>query len=596
MQPNPRRAPDPRVVAMLEAARREQLRRTRSLGDDPSQITPSRWASKHRRIDGRLFTLDRHLPLQQIYDDNHPFQVIMKPAQVGVSEMAVTRAMHALDVGATYWRTGKMGLNVAYLFPTIKSLSDFSKERVASLKGETEHIGNMFFGGYDEVTFKQAGASYLYLRGAWASRSGNTGNAALKSFPADVLILDEFDEMDPMAVALAEKRLRATTVRIPPDLWGLPPDAQLPREPLVGMRLYVSTPTLPGRGVHAAYLLSDQREWEIPCPQCHTWHTLDFFRDVRGNGQPYDVWQNWERLKIRSAHWTIECPNCKGELNRFAPGRWVARNPEITDIRGYHVPALCFPMVQLVDLAVNATSGDPSQVEEFFRSDLGVPYQKAGANITDTMLDQLSYRLDGGRLPENVNWSNTTMGVDVGSRFHYRITSTGPDKERYVRAMGAVATWEDLDDLMRRYKVRHCVIDALPELHACEQWASRWPGKVKRAFYPAAAAIRGLMFRADDDLGQVQINRTMAMDAVFASISAGIEHWPKEVLATDEVRSHLKAPVRVMVNDAQGQPSASWTHTGPDHLFHASVYDMIAFETLPKSIMGVLAQGKVKGW
>lgn len=567
---------NPLLQARLEEARRERLRREREAAKAEGLLTPSRWANKYRSIDGQPFTLERHKPLQQIYDDDHPYIVIMKCAQVGVSEMAVTRAMHALDVGADYWKTGKDGLNVAYLFPTIKSLADFSKERFAGLQRESEHITNMFRGGYDEIAFKQAGPSYLYLRGAWAGKSAGAGNASLKSFPADVLFLDEFDEMDPLAVAMAEKRLRASVVR---------------------RRCYISTPILPGRGIHAQYLLSDQHEWEIPCPSCGAWSTLDFFRDVRGDGQDFVVWSHWDRLRLRAAHWTVHCPSCKHEVDRFADGRWVARHPEVTDIRGYHVPALCFPMVKLAELAVNATSDDPSQVEEFFRSDLGLPYQRGGANVTDELIDKLDHELVGGRLPiPEPTWTNTTMGVDVGSRFHYRITSTGPDKARYVRAMGSVREWDDLSNLMRQYKVRQCVIDALPELHACQEWANSWPGKVVRALYPSASTMQSLLFRKNEEARTVHINRTMAMDKVYANLASGDERWPRTILDDPEVRAHLKSPVRITVKDDTGQPRITWNHVGPDHLYHACVYDTIAAELLPKAAPAIVTGRGARGW
>ena len=53
------------------------------------------------------------------------------------------------------------------------------------------------------------------------------------------------------------------------------------------------------------------------------------------------------------------------------------------------------------------------------------------------MLAQLSHDLPGGRLPERA-WRDTTMGVDVGTRFHYRISAMGEGERPYIRAMGAV--------------------------------------------------------------------------------------------------------------------------------------------------------------
>lgn len=538
-------------------------------------LSPRQWAEAYRRIDDRPFSLERFRPLIECYDDDHPFQVYLKCAQVGVSEMAITKACHALDLGAKYWHTDKAGLNVAYLFPTGAALSDFSKERFSSLKTESPYLERLFADSpYDDVGFKQVGASYLYLRGTHSKKS-------LKSFPADLLILDEYDEMDPTAVAMVDKRLRASPVK---------------------RKIALSTPMLPGTGIHALYLQSDQRVWEVHCPHCDAWSSLDFFRDVTADGADRAVWGLWPEERIRRATITTVCPNCRQPIDRCGPGRWRARHPEVTGIRGYHIPWYAFASVDLTALAVASIRTDPAQVAEFYRSDLGLPYAPAGAQITAGMLQQLSHELPGGRLPEDATWRQTTMGVDVGARLHYRISATGPDGARYIRDMGAVRTWSDLDRLMETYRVRQCVIDALPELHACADWARRHKGRVLRAFYPSG--LEGQLYRLKpaerDEAGAeipgtatVQINRTMAMDTVYARIAAAEERWPAAITGNSEVIAHLTAPTRVTLTGQDGQERVQWVHTAPDHLFHACVYDLIAYQALPRAIGG-LAQGRAK--
>jgi len=548
--------------------------------DAPGQappLPPRAWAEAYRRIDDQPFSLDRYAPLQEPYDDDHPFQVYRKCAQVGVSEMAITKACHALDAGARYWQTGKSGLNVAYLFPTGAALSDFSKERFSSLKDESVYLAKLFDGSpYDDVGFKQVGASYLYLRGTHSKKS-------LKSFPADILILDEYDEMDPTAVAMADKRLRASVVK---------------------RKIALSTPLLPGLGIDALYAQSDMRIWETHCPACDVWSELDFFRDVRVANADRAEWQHWDTERLLRGPITVHCPNCKRTIDRSGPGRWRAQRPDVTAIRGYHIPALAFPSVDLSALVQASVSTNPAQVAEFYRSDLGLPFEPAGSRITLAMLTQLSHALIGGALPSGP-WRQTTMGVDVGARLHYRISSTGPDGARYIRAMGSVANWVELDRLIATYQVRRCVIDALPELHACKDWALGQHGKVARALYPngmAGELVRTKIEKNDEGREiagseQVLINRTMAMDAVFHAVATAAEHWPVSIHNDTEVQAHMIAPIRVMAKNDQGQEQARWAHTAPDHLFHACVYDLIAFQTLPKGLPGLpLAQGRTKGW
>jgi len=522
-------------------------------GESPA--SPLAWATAHRAIDGQPFSLQRFAPLQALYADTHPHICVIKPAQRGVSEWAINYTGFALDRGAAAWAPDKTGLNVAYLFPTAKALGDFSKERFSGLRMETPYLSSLFGGDtFDDVTFKQVRSSYLYLRGGWSE-------SALLSFAADVLILDEYDRMDPKAVALARRRLNASVVR---------------RE------LDISTPTVPGKGIHSLYLQSDQRVYEQP-HQCGAWSQYDFFRDVQADGEPWSTWQHWAPEQLRRAVVALHCPQCQQPLTadeRCAPGRWTAEAPEITGIRGYWVPPLAWPFVDLTRFACNAVSADPSEQQEFYRSDLGQPYEVGGSRITEAMLQQLSAALPNGRLPDGP-WRDATMGVDVGSRFHFRVSAIGPENARYVLDMGAVHDWADLDVLMAKYHVRQCIIDALPELHACEQWAAGHRGKVLRALYPQPSALAGQLYHVDRDTGRVQINRTMVLDRVLATVARAEECWPARVTNDPEVLMHMTALVRVTRQDERGQEQAVWVHTQPDHLMHAMAYDLTARLVLP---------------
>lgn len=528
--------------------------------DDEAPRTVLEWAERHRSIDDKPFSLDRFAPLRAIYDDDHPHICVIKPAQRGISEWAINYASFALDRGAEVWTQGeKSGLNVGYIFPTKTDLIDFSKERVSGLVEETEYLRALYEDGdaFNAATFKQVGSSYLYLRGGWNAR-------ALKTFPADVIILDEYDEMDPKAPALARRRMNASLVR---------------RE------LDISTPTVPGVGIHALYLQSDRHVYEQE-HGCGSWVSYDFFRDVRVDGRPYDEWVRRPAELIRASEVRLYCPSCHEPLTeeeRCAVGRWRPEQPEVKGLRGYHIPWWPFPVVDLMTYAVTAVSQDPSDLTELYRSDLGLPYDAAGSRITDAMLGKLSADLPGGLLP-SCRWTDPTMGVDVGSRFHYRVTGTDPYGVPHVLAMGSVSSWHDLGQVMETHRIRQCIIDALPELHACEQWAAQFPGRVLRAFYPNASAMSGQLFVVNEDKGIVQINRTMAMDRVYANVATGKERWPAAIHSDHEVVSHMKAPVRVIALDARGQEQASWVHTMPDHLYHATVYDTVAREALPAEV------------
>lgn len=552
--------------------------------DDPGPPDILAWANEYRRIDGQRFDLSRFEPLRHIYQhlaaDDHANVAIIKPAQRGVSELAVNLACFALDRGASVWTNGaKLGLNVGYVFPTDDALSDFSKERISGLRGETDYLGRMFRarGSYDAVGFKQIRDSYLYLRGA-------KSEAGLKSFAADLLVLDEFDEMSPAAVALARIRLNASVIKRELDL---------------------STPTVPGMGIHERWLQSDRNIYIQRCEMCDAEVQPRFFADVWADGVDWTEWQYWTPQRIRMSDVGVHCPNCRriwSFAQRTAPGFWRAEQPSIKSLRGYWIPALPWAQADLTELAVKAIAGDEADKREFARSDLGEPYESSDARVTEDMLLSLDAELPNGRLGD-WNHYDVTMGVDVGSRLHYRISGMATDGKVDVLKMGAVRSWEELSSILVTYKVRQCVVDALPEQHAAAAWQAKHKGRVLTAFYPNR--VLGLFAFKDAETpqrqdrrnrpgarpprpGVIYINRSRAMDAVHASIAQHRERWPTVYIRDPEVMAHMISPARVVGTDKQGQEQIDWVHTRPDHYFHAVVYDQVARAALPTSPQGAL--------
>lgn len=581
------------------------------------------WARRYRRIEGHSFSLDRYKPLRALYEDDHDHIVVMKPAQRGVSEWAISLACFGLEYGARRWGptdyvcedcerrhtspvdecencAGQVkaeqvyeGINVGTVFPARTDLNEFSKERLSNLKDESTHLAALFDNSeeFDSLSFKQVGNSFWYLRGGYSE-------AGLRSFKCDMLILDEFDELAEGAVALARRRLNAS---------------------LIHREIDISTPTIPGAGISKAYAATDQRVYETPCEFCATecsfcgrpadghakgdpcpdeledgthcpgkfatWNRYDFFRDVYVDGQPWDEWQKWTQAHIARCDVDLRCPNChqvQSLAARCGDGRWVALEPEVTSVHGYHVPWWPWEFTRLDRLAQAAVSDDPNEQEQFYRSDLGIPHGAAGGQITDDMLKQLSAELDNGQLPKGP-WSDTVLGADIGARIHYTIDSIGPGGFVYVRKAGSVAGWAELDALMEEYHVRQAVVDAEPEILTAEGFCKKWKGRAMRCFYPTqATALKDKLYVVKEDTYDMQANRSTALDLLFATIKGGTERWPLDIATNDEMATHLKNMTRTMVTAPDtGLSRYNWIRTGPDHLAHARVYAILARKTLP---------------
>jgi hypothetical protein len=185
----------------------------------------------------------------------------------------------------------------------------------------------------------------------------------------------------------------------------------------------------------------------------------------------------------------------------------------------------------------------------------------------------------------------------VGKVYHYRVSSEGEDGKRYVRAMGKARDLDEIDLIIRQYKVRRGIIDALPEINSVPKWVEKHKGRMVRAFYTHGPKMqKDSMIKYDPKKRTVSIHRTMAMDEVYTRIAAGSERWPREFHSNREVIINMTAPVRMEKADDQGQTAAEWVHTAPDHFYHACVYDCCAGMIAPEGVMGVIGQAVTRGW
>jgi len=534
-------------------------------------VDPADWAMLYRRIQGTPFTFEYHRPLEAIYRDVHKHICVTKPAQVGATTWATARAIWYMDMGAQYFNLDRYGLSVGYLMPTNAKINKFVRTDVDVLRQESEYLEHFFNrASIDQNSQKIIGYSIMHLLGMQSE-------AALKSWPGDVLVFDEYDEMQERMIELARKRLNASKLRHEIDL---------------------STPTLPDYGIDKQFRQSDQQIWHIECPNCHEWTDLEFFRDWRalhpertlGDPVAYDVWKDWDKSVLRDADWNCYCPKCLFVLKQNSPGEWKPRNPDKRGrdplIRGYQIPVLAFPTVDFLAIVLALTSGDAIKVAEAHRSNLGLPYLQGGAKLVDSNISELvdNTILINGRVPSGLRPTHVTMGVDVGSVFHYRISANYEHIGRVVIAMGRAASWDDLSKLIVQYRVSKCVVDHMPEANSCREFQVKHPHIVVRAAY--SVEPKAVRYSEVNEDGLITIQRTVAHEDVFGAVIGHAEIWTAECASNSEVLLHMCAPYRTTrLNARTGEIVAHWDHGGvPDHFFHASIYDRCASSLIPQAV------------
>ena len=498
---------------------------------------------------GRLFDLSRHLYLVDLYNDSALVKVIKKAGQMGASEYAISWALWAADVHQA---------TPLYVFPTDEHVSDFSTARLGQAIEASPYLQQIVVNardrgdgrrGADRVKLKRIRDRFLYFRGGKVTPEGRAPQ--LKSIDADVLALDEVDEMDPRAPSIAVKRLGHSRL---------------------GWQLWISTPSYHDMGIDAKYKESDQRTWMIRCQACGNWQdvTID------------DVVTEWDGLK-RPVAWHggpeeawPACRRCGHRLDRLGAGRWVPAYPD-RDVHGYYLNGLHSAHKGTLTLVTNLITTDETKRKEAYNQDLGLPYTPHGGQLDDTILD--SCQRDYG--PGPVAGEKTVMGVDVGKVLHGVIrgpvqSETG---ERPQRWSGEIESFDGLALMMKRYDVKSLVIDALPETTKARELQAAFPrGRVWLAYYVTqkVGSKRSEPAQWNRDEGVVNLDRTRTIDMTIARFIDGENTLPANARNLKDYYDHLKALVRVIEDGPGGQKVARYIESGPSHLAHAENYCAVA--------------------
>jgi hypothetical protein len=481
------------------------------------------WAERRIRLEGRPFAFRGHGYLRAIYDDTCPHVVLVKASQVGGSVYAILRALHAC----------LSGLNVMYFFPTRTDVIDFSKARVAPLIGANPFLSKMV-SETDTAGLKRIGEAYLHLRGMQST-------VGMKSVPADMLVFDELDEATPEAKAMARERLAHSDYK---------------------RIIELSNPSLPDFGIDEAWQESDQRHWMNKCQGCGLWVSLvvEF---------PVKLGEELKVLRPRGdGTWYRACPKCSAELN-IESGEWVPQYPD-RNTHGYLISQLFSSRMDPADIVREYRK--TRFPERFYNLKIGIAWVDA-ANRLDvaTVL-----RFCGpNQMLESSN-DRCTMGVDTGRELHVVISRKRKDgcKGREIVFLGVLTDYAQLDDLMKRFTVSVCVIDALPEIHITRNFAKRHAGRVWLNYFNEHQKGEP---KWEYDKRMVQENRTEALDLSRRIVRDGERLLPRETPIVREFAQHLAADAKQLVEDDEtGAQEYRYVRTGTNHFSMAFTYDCLA--------------------
>jgi hypothetical protein len=483
----------------------------------------------------------------------------MKGAQLGVTEVAINRALYTLDA---------LKRDVLYVLPTMKGASKFSRGRFGTALALSDYIRQMFT-DTNSIDMKQAGANSLYI-------SGSRGDNNLKNIPASELILDEVDEMEQKQIWLALERLSG---QIHKHVWG------------------ISTPTVPGRGIHKLYQGSTQEHFMFKCPHCNKWTELIWPDCIEIVGEYV--------TDPRCEESFIKCKECKTKLDQedkptfLADGKWESTAPNGSrDVRGFYINQLYSYTVSPSELVVAHLRGvgDELAAKEFHNSKLGLPFVGEGAKVTDEMLTAAirPHSMNDIR-PERGGERLITMGCDQGKTNYVVVCEWLLDSTSHIDISASAickVLWagtfleeqfDELDRLMAEWQVLYCVIDADPQINEARRFARRFQGFAGLCRYRRGQQVREIGTTEEDTGAPMHtVDRASWITASLGRFKLSPSRiWlPQDISTT--FMDHCKNLVRTYERDDHGNPQSIFVEVGPDHYSHALVYSEIALQFAPR--------------
>lgn len=522
-----------------------------------------RWAGL-RRVMGQPFpgpyTPNYHPWVKELHDSRASFNYVMKGAQLGVTEVAINRAFYVLDV---------LKRNVAYVMPTAKNASDFSKARFSTALSLSPYLAQLFTDS-NAVELKKAGNCTLYIR-------GSRGDSNLKNIDVSELILDELDEMDQKQIWLALERLSGQLRKC---VWG------------------ISTPTIPNFGIHKMYQQGSREHFVFECPSCSRFIELRYPDNFELIGDSI--------MDPRCKESYIKCNECKQKINHedkpifLGKGFWKSEldAPDM-DFRTHTINQLYSYTVNPKEIAVayHRGQGDEFAAKEFYNSKVGIPWIGEGAQVTEAEIEHAI----GNYSTQDVIWMPgdmrlTTLGVDQGKWNHWVVKEwTIPGWTNDLNAMADCRVlaagkffeedWSILHELMEQWQVRACVIDADPQINEARRFARMHPGWVWLCRYRRGKVGKEISIQDDGDYAPIiTVDRTNWLSATLGRYRRKKILLPRDI--PNEYKLHQQSLVRTYVKDEDNNPVATFVDTGPDHYAHAANYAEIGLVFAASSASG----------
>ena len=521
------------------------------------------WIEKKTYLNSRKFSFKNHEFQRTIIQDACSTSIVVKCAQIGLSEILARWALAACATQSDF--------TVIYTFPTTTASEEFCKTRADSCINASPELSRSVSSQLNNTSIKQFGSnSFIYFRGT-ISETGPL------SVPANAVIHDEVDKSDLTQMSVYVSRLQHKPHKI---------------------RKLFSTPTVSKYGISKEAETARRYRQMLKCSHCDHFFLPDYFENIHIPGWNKDK-KEITKANLKDVRWQeaqILCPHCgKPPEMREDLQSWVCENPndaypanawfltpfsaanaipsplEITQ-RGANT-ALAAYLVQ--------TSTEYKKQSEFMNQALGLTSEDVNDALTLQDLERALVRAD---LQDS---STHYLGADMGLLCRISVGRLSSDGVLIVvhREIVSYTQFEDRRaDLCRRFRVSVSLYDSQPYVDMVRRITERDPNAYAGVFTTGTPSVLFSVKEQDADaregklnMRRVNITRTMAFDGLMAEFKAGRVAVQRQDAIDDAWKSEMLSLKRVSKFDRTQEIVYVWDKTdGQDHFHFSLLYLYLA--------------------
>lgn len=506
------------------------------------------WIEKKTFLDGKRFSFKSHEFQKDILADTAKTSIIIKPAQVGLSELAYRYAIAACCT--------QENMTIIYTFPSSSDAEKNCKTRIDPLIEGSPEVKRLINVNLNNSEVKQFGKnSFLFFKGTFSSTQA-------LSTPADCVIHDEFDKSDTTQASVYISRLQHKTHKL---------------------RKVFSTPTIEKFGVSKEAETSRRMKHLATCKCCNHVFLPDYFTDIKVPGWDKPL----EEITVRNIHtvkWqqaVLLCPKCGRDPQlHHTRMQFVCENAsENHEANTWYVSPFSAHEILLPSYLVN-TSTKFKKYSEFKNQTLGLTAEEKNESIQEADITSVE-------MPNLQSSEFHVMGSDMGLLCHVcigRIASDGTFVIVHREQIHYTQFEARSLRLAAEYRVVLHVMDTQPYVDLVTRITKARPNNWGAIFITSKSPIAfTLQNEAEDvtegkmDLKLVKINRTAALDSLLTVIKEGT--WAIQSSDQNEAyRAQMLSMKRVQKFTKDGELTYFWEKTGDenDHFHMATLYLWVA--------------------